>query len=175
MSTTVDHRFDALFTHSILHTSIFPKFLTRLHRSGKSANGNGILPILWLKPDPRLKVLYIACRIDVHARLLILRKKSPLHDLIWVCTFIDFGKKFPPARLFHPARIKLLDRYCTFIDFPENFPPACLFGPARLIFFKNFPSCTFISSYTSIRHTRVGTYFLLRIVLIYSLDFSLEG
>ena len=43
------------------------------------------------------------CRIDVHARLLILRKKSPLHSLILVCTFIDFEKKFPPARLFRPA------------------------------------------------------------------------
>ena len=34
-------------------------------------------------------------RIDVHARLLILSKKSPLHGLILVCTFIDFEKKFP--------------------------------------------------------------------------------
>ena len=39
-------------------------------------------------------------RIDVHARLLILRKKSPLYGLIWVCTFIDYEKNFPPARLF---------------------------------------------------------------------------
>ena len=46
-------------------------------------------------------------RIDVHARLLILRKKSPLYGLILVCTFIDFEKKFPPARLFHPARLLL--------------------------------------------------------------------
>ena len=44
-------------------------------------------------------------RIDVHARLLILRKNFPLHSLILVCTFIDFEKKFPPARLFHPARL----------------------------------------------------------------------
>ena len=50
----------------------------------------------------------LVCRIDVHARLLILRKKSPLHGLIWVCTFIDFEKKFPPARLFHPARLLVL-------------------------------------------------------------------
>ena len=42
------------------------------------------------------------------ARLLILRKKSPLHGLILVCTFIDFEKKFPPARLFHPARLLVL-------------------------------------------------------------------
>ena len=34
-------------------------------------------------------------RIDVHARLLILRKNSPLHCLIWVCTFIDFEKNSP--------------------------------------------------------------------------------
>ena len=30
-----------------------------------------------------------------------------------------------------------------------------LFGSARLMFFKNFSTCTFISPYTSIRHTRV--------------------
>ena len=40
--------------------------------------------------------------------LLILRKNSPLHGLILVCTFIDFEKKFPPARLFHPARLLVL-------------------------------------------------------------------
>ena len=39
-------------------------------------------------------------RIEVHARLLILRKKSYLHWLILVCKFIDFEKKFPPAHLF---------------------------------------------------------------------------
>ena len=42
----------------------------------------------------------LVCRIDVHARLLILSKNSPLHGLIWVCTFIDSEKKIPPARLF---------------------------------------------------------------------------
>ena len=47
-------------------------------------------------------------RIDVHARLLILRKKSTLHGLILVCTFIDFDKKIPPCT-FIPS--------CTFIDF----------------------------------------------------------
>ena len=36
------------------------------------------------------------------------KKKSPLHGLILVCTFIDFEKKFFPARLFHPARLLLL-------------------------------------------------------------------
>ena len=44
-------------------------------------------------------------RIDVHARLLILRKKSTLYGLILVCTFINFEKTFLPARLFHPARL----------------------------------------------------------------------
>ena len=34
-------------------------------------------------------------RIDVHARLLILRKNFPLHGLILVCTFNDFEKKIP--------------------------------------------------------------------------------
>ena len=47
-------------------------------------------------------------RIDVHARLLILREKSPLHGLILVCTIIDFEIKVPPARLFHPARLMVL-------------------------------------------------------------------
>ena len=64
----------------------------------------------------------------------LLRKNSPLHDLISVCKFIDFEKKFPPARLFCPA---------------------------SLMFFKNFSTCTFISSCTSIRHTRVHPYFHL--------------
>ena len=47
-------------------------------------------------------------RIDVYARLLILRKKFPLYGLILVCTFIDFEEKFPPARLFHPAHLLVL-------------------------------------------------------------------
>ena len=59
---------------------------------------------------------------------LVYRKNSPLHGLILVCTFIDFVKKIPPARLLCPA---------------------------RLLFFINFSTCTFISSYTSIRYTRV--------------------
>ena len=58
-------------------------------------------------------------------------KKSPLHGLILVCTFIDFEKIFTPARLFCPA---------------------------RLMFLKNFSTCTFISACTSIRYTRVPTY-----------------
>ena len=36
------------------------------------------------------------------------KKKSPLYGLILVCKFIDFKKKFPPARLFHPARLLVL-------------------------------------------------------------------
>ena len=68
-------------------------------------------------------------RIDVHARLLILRKKSPLHGLILVCTFIAFEKKVPPARLFHPARLlvlvcsKLVQKVlalCYFWDLEKN-------------------------------------------------------
>ena len=59
---------------------------------------------------------------------LLYQKNPPLHSLILVCTFIDLVKKIPPARLLCPA---------------------------RLMFFKNFSTCTFISSYTSIRYTRV--------------------
>ena len=53
-----------------------------------------------------LSVPTLVYQIEVHARLLILRRNSPLHGLILVCTFIDFEKKFPPARLFRPARLK---------------------------------------------------------------------
>ena len=55
----------------------------------------------------------LVCGIDVHARLLILRKK------------------IPPARPYFGLHV------------------------CRLMFFKNFPTCTFILPYTSIWHTRV--------------------
>ena len=46
----------------------------------------------------------LVCRIDVHARLLILSKNSPLHGLIQICMFIDFEKKkIPHSRLLHTA------------------------------------------------------------------------
>ena len=45
------------------------------------------------------------CQIDVHARLLILRKNSPLHGPIFVFIFIAFEEKFPPACLLHIARV----------------------------------------------------------------------
>ena len=84
--------------------------------------------LIWRKNPSCTFILSCTC-IDIGpAHLLILRKNSPLHGLILVCTFIDFEKKFPPARLFCPA---------------------------RLMFFKNFPTCTFISYCTSIRYTRV--------------------
>ena len=47
----------------------------------------------------------LVCRIDMHAHLLILRKNSPLHGLILVCTFIVFKKKNSPAHLFSCMRI----------------------------------------------------------------------
>ena len=37
----------------------------------------------------------VVYQIDVHARLLILRKNSSLHGLILVCTFIVFELKVP--------------------------------------------------------------------------------
>jgi hypothetical protein len=46
----------------------------------------------------------------VHARLLISKGNSLLHGLILVCTFIDFEKKIPPERLFHPACLLVLDK-----------------------------------------------------------------
>ena len=58
----------------------------------------------------------LVCRIDVNACVLILRKNSPLHGIIWVCTFIDFEKKFPPARLFWPARLMFFE------NFPRKVP-----------------------------------------------------
>ena len=91
------------------------------------------------------------------------------------CTFINFEEKIPPARpylalhvycfweknpparLFFyvckgicPARLLILRK--------KNPPCTALFGSARLMFFKNFPTCTFIWPYTSIRHTRVVSY-----------------
>ena len=90
--------------------------------------------VIWFK-----HISTLVCRIDVHARLLILRKKFPLHGLIWPCTFIVFEKKNPPARLFFcvykgicPARLLILRKksplhgliwVCTFIVFEKKFPP----------------------------------------------------
>ena len=53
----------------------------------------------WEK-NPPARLFFCVYKGICPARLLILRKKSPLHGLIWVCTFIDFEKKFLPARLF---------------------------------------------------------------------------
>ena len=58
----------------------------------------------WEK-NPPARLFFCVYKGICPARLLILRKKSPLHGLISVCTFIDFEKKIPPARLFHTARL----------------------------------------------------------------------
>ena len=76
------------------------------------------------------KALPKHCQSNPKVFYIMLRKKSLLQGLILVCRFIDFGEKFPPARLFWPA---------------------------HLIFFKNFSNSTFILPCKSIRHTRVGT------------------
>ena len=39
----------------------------------------------------------LAYRIEVQARLLILKENSQLHGLILVCTFINFEEISPPA------------------------------------------------------------------------------
>ena len=49
-----------------------------------------------------MKAYTLVCRIDVHARLSILRKNSPLHGLILVCMFIVFEKKIP-LHVYFPA------------------------------------------------------------------------
>ena len=50
------------------------------------------------------------------------KKKSLLHGPILVCTFIDFEEKFPPARLFHTARLLVLvDKYVfSYINMVEK-------------------------------------------------------
>ena len=83
------------------------KFITEIGRtiSGIIKNPKSMSfifqPILMAVQRGNVQCSYgtLVCRIDVHARLLILWKKSPLYGLIWVCTFIDFEKKIPPARL----------------------------------------------------------------------------
>ena len=60
-------------------------------------------------------------RIDVHACLLILREKSTLYGLILDCTFIDFVEKFPPVRLFHPARLLILVIHQQSLEFMVTF------------------------------------------------------
>ena len=104
-------------------------------------------------------------RIDVHARLLILRgKKSPLHGLILVYTFIDFvRKKFPctfipsctcvgigPARLLiwgknSPFRVFFFGLHVK--CFLRIFPPARLFRPTRL-----FGTLEHLSSIPAVKH-----------------------
>ena len=80
----------------IFYTSIISSF----HKSLKNAE----LWKIWTLPSST-HCASLVYRIEVHARLLILRKKSTLQSLILVCTFIDFEKTFPPARIFHPARL----------------------------------------------------------------------
>ena len=80
------------------------------------------------------KIYTLVYRIDVHARLLILRKKSPLYGLILVCTFIDFQKKFPPARLFHPARLLVLicSKFHSTHDPEQSIPQYCQSNPKAI-------------------------------------------
>ena len=58
----------------------------------------------WEK-NPPARLFFCVYKGICPARLLILRKKSPLHGLIWVCTFNVFLRIFPPARLFGPIRL----------------------------------------------------------------------
>ena len=73
-------------------------------------------------------VITLVYRIEVHARLLILNKKFPLHGLILVCTFINFEKFYPPARIFHPACLLMLETFprCTLFFIAVTFTQAKL-------------------------------------------------
>ena len=51
------------------------------------------------------KLLDLVYWIEVQTRLLILKMNSHLQGLILVCTFINLGEIFPPARLFRTARL----------------------------------------------------------------------
>jgi hypothetical protein len=70
---------------------------------------------------------------------------------------IIYPENFPPARFLRPARLMF---------FKKIFLTTRLFCPARLMFSKNFSTCTFISPYTSIRHTRVLRYFKVFIPIL---------
>ena len=80
-------------------------------------------------------------RIDVHARLLILKINPPCTAL--VCMFIVFEKKFP----LHVYSILHVYWYlpCTFINFEKKNPPCtALFWSARLLFLRKNSPCMFI-------------------------------
>ena len=79
----------------------------------------------------------LVCRIDVHARLLTLRKNSPLHGPILICTFIDFEKIFTPAHLFFPAQQSYFGLHVY--QFWEKISPCTvLFWSARLLILRQF-------------------------------------
>ena len=103
------------------------------------------------------------------------------------CTFINFEKKIPPARPYFGLHVycfgeekkpaRLFSSMCIgicparLLVLRKKIPRTALFGSARftlarLMFFKNFPTCTFISPYTSIRHTRVLRYFKVFIPIL---------
>ena len=81
----------------------------------------------WEKNPPARSFSYMCIGI-CPARLLILRKNSPLHGLIFVCTFIDFEIKRSPYTSIL-SYVNGLILVCTFIDFEKKIPPARLFPP----------------------------------------------
>ena len=96
----IRHVFELKFSHSqliprhsikcIRNIRVYPP--KRLKKSMKLEINKKYF-LFWNLSSFQLQSATLVCRIDVHARLLILRKKFPLHGLIWPCTFIAFEKK----------------------------------------------------------------------------------
>ena len=109
---------------------------------------------------PTTYLLTLVCRIDVLARLLILRKNSPFHGFIQICMFIDFEKKKSPIHVYCILHVYWY-LSCTFINFEKKLPPARpYFGLHGLMFFKNF------STYFA-RHTKVPASDIISFILTY--------
>ena len=85
-----------------------------------------------------------------------MRKNFPLHGLILVCTFIAFEKKKSPL-MFIPSCKCIGICPAALLILRKISPCTALIWSARLMFFKNFPTWTFISSYRSIREKVVKT------------------
>ena len=119
-----------LFLHFLLYFLSKKQCANTYCFFGVVDNGKTILPLSACLFSP-------ARRNFPPARLLIFQKISPLHV---------YSGLFCPARLMFFKKIFPLHVYSG------------LFFPARLMFSKNFSTCTFIWSCTSIRYTRVGSY-----------------
>ena len=95
-NSTINSPFDALSKWQDPHHSLFGF----KHFSTHITFDFGLSMCIFFGGFQLVDYITLVYRIEVHACLLILRKKSSIHGLILVCTFIDFRKKIPPAHLF---------------------------------------------------------------------------